>query len=121
MPYGLLADLLILLHAAFILFAVAGGLLCLRWPRAMLAHLPALLWSAIVEMAGWICLLTPWENALRHRAGESGYAGDFIGHYLLPLIYPSDLTRSLQIALGLGDLALNLLIYGYVWQRRRVA
>lgn len=105
MPYGLLADLLVLCHAAFILFAIAGGLLCLRWPRAACIHVPAVIWSAIVELAGWICPLTPWENEWRWRAGEAGYGGDFIGHYLLPLIYPTGLTRTVQIAMGLGVLA----------------
>ena len=119
MPYGLLADLLLLFHAAFILFAVAGGLLSLRWPRAALVHLPAVTWSAVVELAGWYCPLTPWENELRWHAGAAGYEGDFIGHYLLPLIYPSGLTRTVQISMGLGVLALNLLAYGYVWRRRR--
>lgn len=119
MPYGLLADLLVLFHAAFILFALAGGLLSLRWPRAALVHLPAVTWSAVVELAGWYCPLTPWENELRWHSGAAGYDGDFIGHYLLPLIYPSGLTRTVQISMGLGVLVLNLLTYGYVWRKRR--
>ena len=118
MPYGLLADLLVLLHAGFILFAALGGLLCLRWSRVALIHLPAVGWSGLVELAGWICPLTPWENELRWRAGEIGYGGDFIGHYILPLIYPAELTRNLQIATGLGVLALNALVYTYIWRRR---
>ncbi len=112
MLYGLLANLLVLLHAAFILFAIIGSLLCLRWPRAILVHLPAVLWSAVVELAGWYCPLTPCENELRWRAG------DFIGHYLLPLIYPAGLTRAVQISLGLGVLILNVLAYIYIWRKR---
>ena len=117
MLYGLLADQLVLFHAGFILFAALGGLLCLRWPRAALGHIPAVLWSATVEIAGWICPLTPWENELRRRAGALGYTGDFIDHYLLPFIYPQDLTRTVQIALGLAVLIINLLVYSYVWRR----
>ena len=118
MLYVLLADLLVLLHVAFILFAIIGSLLYLRWPRAIFVHLPAVLWSAVVELAGYYCPLTPWENELRWRAGEAGYAGDFIGHYLLPLIYPAGLTRAVQISLGLGVLILNVLAYSFIWRKR---
>ncbi|MDP6699830.1 MAG: DUF2784 domain-containing protein, partial [Candidatus Latescibacteria bacterium] len=70
------------------------------------------------ELAGWICPLTPWENRLRWQAGETGYGGDFIGQYILPLLYPAGLTRGVQIALGLGVLALNAAVYAYVCRRR---
>jgi len=116
---GLLADFLVVLHFAFVVFAVLGGLLCLRWPKAAWLHLPAVLWSGLVELAGWICPLTPWENWLRSRAGETEYAGDFVARYLLPVLYPADLTRGLQIALGILVLALNALIYWRVFKRRR--
>ena len=116
--YGLLADLLVLLHFAFILFAIAGGLSCLRWRRAAYVHLPVVGWSALVELAGWVCPLTPWENHLRWQAGETSYDGDFIAQYILPLIYPAGLTRYVQIALGLSVIALNAAVYVYVWRRR---
>lgn len=126
--YALAADLVLLVHLAFIIFVVAGGLLVLRWPRAAWAHLPAAVWGVAVEAAGWICPLTPLENALRERAasgemagsaGTSGgaYAGDFIGHYLLPLIYPDALTRELQWLLAALVLAINALIYRAAWRR----
>jgi hypothetical protein len=115
--YGLLADLTMLLHAAFILFAVFGGLLAVRWPRIVWLHLPAVLWAAFVEFSGRICPLTPLENRYRELAGESGYSGDFIEHYVLPVIYPAGLTRDIQLWLGLGVLVVNVVAYGIVIRR----
>ncbi len=111
MHYGLLADLTVLLHAAFILFAVFGGLLVLRWPRIAWLHLPVVLWAAFIEFSGRICPLTPLENHYRELAGESGYSGDFIEHYVLPVIYPVGLTRNIQFWLGLGVVAVNVVAY----------
>lgn len=119
---GVAADALVLCHLAFILFVVFGGLLVLRWPRWAWLHLPAAFWGALVELAGWICPLTPLENVLRFAAGESGYTGGFISHYLLPLIYPAGLTREVQWLLGAGVLALNASVYGFIlirWVHRR--
>ena len=116
------ADLVVVLHLAFILFVVAGGLLVLRWPRLAWAHLPVVAWGAGIELIGWICPLTPLENALRRAAGQAGYAGGFIEHYLMPLIYPAGLTREIQLALGLFVLVVNLAIYTVValrWRRSR--
>ena len=113
------ADLLVLVHFAFILFVVFGGLLALRFPRLIWLHLPAAGWGILIEFAGWICPLTPLENGLRRLAGEQGYSGDFIAHYLLPLIYPADLGRELQFALGSGVILVNLVIYGILIGRRK--
>lgn len=121
MPYALAADLALLLHLGFILFVATGGLLALRWPRLTLAHLPAALWGASIELGGWICPLTPLENSLRRSAGETGYAGGFIEHYLVPLIYPPGLTREMQIGLGIAVLAVNALTYGILIVRHRRA
>ena len=115
----LAAQLVVLLHLAFILFVVFGALLVLRWPRLAWLHLPAVIWATLIEFFGGICPLTPWENQLRRIAGESGYSGGFIEEYLLPIIYPAELTRELQIGLGIGVLAINLLLYGSVYLRRR--
>jgi Protein of Unknown function (DUF2784) len=111
--YGLLADLTVLVHAAFILFAVCGGLLVLRWPRTAWLHVPAVLWAAFIEFSGRICPLTPLENHYRELAGESGYSGGFIEHYVLPVIYPAGLTRDIQLWLGLGVVAVNVVAYAY--------
>ena len=114
-----LADLVLLLHAAFVLFVVAGGFAVLRWPRLAWVHLPAAAWGAVIEFAGWICPLTPLENRLRRLAGEAGYPHGFIEHYLLGWLYPEGLDRSVQVGLGLAVLAINLVAYGWVAARRQ--
>lgn len=116
-----LADAVLLLHGLFILFAVLGGLLVWRWPRLAWLHLPAAAWAAWVAAAGWICPLTPLENVLRRSAGEAGYSGGFIAHYLLGLIYPEGLTRSVQVALGIGVVLLNGILYALRIARRKRA
>ncbi len=115
----LAADALVLLHAGFIVFAVFGGLLALKNRRWMWLHLPAAAWAASVVIMGWICPLTPWEQTLRAAAGQQGYSGGFIEHYVLAAIYPDGLTRTIQIALGTGVVAFNLIVYGVVHRRRR--
>ena len=116
MPHQLLADLLLITHAAFIAFAVLGGLLVLhrRWWACL--HLPAAVWAAVVVSMGWTCPLTPWEQYLRMTAGQQGFSGGFIEHYLMSAIYPAGLTRSIQIGLGAGVVVFNLLVYALVWR-----
>jgi hypothetical protein len=118
MPYGLLADLVVVAHFAFVLFVVLGGLLVLRWPRLAYVHVPVAIYGVLIEFAGWICPLTPLEQTLRIKGGESGYQGGFIEHYILPVLYPSALTRNLQLLLGTLVLGLNLAIYTYVLRRK---
>ena len=120
MLYALLADLMVALHLGFILFALFGGLLALRWPRLAWVHGAALVWAASVEVFGLICPLTPLEVALRLEAGLEGYSGGFVERYLVPVLYPPGLTRSLQWALAGGLITVNALVYGWVWHRRRV-
>lgn len=119
MAYRLLADLVVLVHLAFVLFAVLGGLLALQWPRAALVHIPAAAWAALIEFAGWICPLTPLENHLRRLGGELGYSGGFVEHYVIPLLYPVGLTRPSQVILGALVLALNVAVYTAVVRRHR--
>ncbi|HUW35898.1 MAG TPA: DUF2784 domain-containing protein [Rhodocyclaceae bacterium] len=113
------ADGVVVLHFAFVLFALLGGLLVPRFRALAWLHPPAALWAALIEFAGWSCPLTPLENQLRRSAGSRGYADGFIEHYLLPLIYPAGLTRELQIAFGFCVLAANLLVYGYLRHKLR--
>jgi len=109
-----------LTHFAFVLFVVGGGLLVLRWRRVAWIHLPCVLWGAVIELAGWICPLTPLENRLRYAAGGAGYAGGFVEHYLMPVLYPTQLTRPIQVALGVSVLVLNCAVYSWVlWRRQR--
>ena len=116
---GIAADIVLLLHFAFIAFVTIGGFMVLHWPRLALLHLPCLAWGVIIELSGWICPLTPLELHLRRIAGETGYSGDFIDRYLVPIIYPSGLTRDLQIFLGIALLLLNTVIYVLWWRRRK--
>ena len=120
MLYRLAADAVLAAHLAFVLFLVCGGLLVLRTPRLAWLHLPAVAWGAYVELSGSICPLTPLEVTLRRGAGEAGYGGDFIEHYLAALIYPAGLTRELQMALGAAALLLNLIVYFILWRRRSI-
>lgn len=115
------ADAVLLLHLGFILFAVGGAVLALRWRWMPLLHLPAAAWAVFVAGAGRICPLTTWENDFRVRAGQSGYTDSFIEHYLLALIYPAGLTPAVQYALAAGVLAVNAALYGWLLVRRRRA
>lgn len=117
----MLADLVVLIHFLFVLFVVLGGLLVLRWPRLAYVHLPAAFWGALIELAGWICPLTPLEKRLRSSAGVEGYEGGFIEHYILPVLYPSGLTRGVQLALGMAVIGVNVAIYGVIARRRRAS
>jgi hypothetical protein len=117
--YRVAADLVVLLHLTFILFATLGGLLALRWRWVPWVHLPAVAWGAFIEITGGICPLTPLENAFRTAAGQTTYGGDFVGRYLLPVIYPQGLTYAIQIAIGVGLVVLNVAVYAAVWRRWR--
>jgi hypothetical protein len=114
-----LADLLVVLHALFVLFVVAGGFLALRWRRLAWLHVPAALWGAAIEFMGWICPLTPLENQLRRLAGEAGYQGGFVEHYLIPTLYPTDYTLALRLTLGALVVVLNGLAYTLYLKVRR--
>lgn len=114
-----LADSLVLLHALFVVFAVAGGALALWRPWVALVHLPAAAWAAWVELSASICPLTPLENRWRRAAGEAGYEGGFVEHYVVPALYPDGLTPRMQLALGIAVIAINALFYGLAWRRAR--
>jgi len=118
MLYALLADLVLVLHLAFIAFVVFGAALLERYPRLGWLHLPAVAWAALVEISGRVCPLTPLENHLRRLSGEAGYRGGFVEHYLAPLIYPDEITRSGQFALALAVILINVIAYARLWRRR---
>lgn len=115
----MIAELIVAVHFAFVLFVVLGGLLALRWLWVAWIHLPAVIWGVLIEFTGWICPLTPLENRLRRAGGEAGYQGDFIAHYILPVLYPNGLTRTDQLMLGGVALAINVAVYGFVVVRHR--
>lgn len=116
--YRLAADLAALIHFAFVLFVVGGGVLALRWRRVIWIHIPCAIWGALIELTGRICPLTPLEDWLRRQAGGSGYRGGFIEHYLIPALYPVGLTRPIQIALGVVVIVFNVVVYAWVFRRR---
>ena len=119
MIHRLAADAMLMLHLGFILFVLLGGVLAVRWRWAPLLHLPAVAWGVYIELSGGLCPLTPLENRLRIAAGDAGYAGGFIEHYLLALIYPAGLTQDVQYVLAAIVVGVNALAYGWVWRRRR--
>src|SRR4029077_9955696 len=115
MLYPLLADLVLVVHLMFVVFVLCGGLLVLKWRWIARLHLPAVVWGAVVEFTGWICPLTPLENCLRVQGGEAGYQDDFTTRYLLPILYPVDLTRDVQLLLGTVVIVLNAAVYWWLW------
>ena len=117
MIYRVLADLVVGVHALFVAFVMVGGLLAIRWPWVAALHVPAAVWGALIEFQGWICPLTPLEKSLRASAGEAGYEGGFIEHYLLPVLYPAGLTRGVQLVLGTVVIVVNLAVYAYLLRR----
>jgi hypothetical protein len=117
MVYSLLADLIILLHFMFILFVLCGGLLVLKWKWLIFIHIPAAIYGILIEIESWVCPLTPLEVHFKMKAGESIYQGGFIEHYLIPIIYPPGLNRTIQIILAAMVLILNIIIYTMVFYK----
>ncbi|MEO8674261.1 MAG: DUF2784 domain-containing protein [Casimicrobiaceae bacterium] len=117
MSARVLADGMVALHALFVVFVVAGGALVVWRPRFAFLHLPAAAWGAWVEFTATICPLTPLENEWRHAAGDAGYQGGFVEHYLIPVLYPEGLTSRMQLAFGIAVVAVNVALYGLAWWR----
>ena len=117
--YNVLANAIVLAHFLFIAFVICGGLLVIRWPRLAVVHLPAVVWGAAVEIYGLVCPITPLENHFRMLAGDTSYSGDFIARYLLLVIYPENLTTTIQQLLGCLVIALNVIIYIVVIRKYR--
>jgi len=115
MIWQALADSVLVLHFSFIIFVIVGGFFVIRWRGLAWLHLPAAAWGAALEFGGWICPLTPLENWLRQASGEAGYADGFLEHYLLPVIYPAELTPDIQNYLGIGVLLINAIPYSLAW------
>jgi len=117
MSYRLMADIVVVIHFAFTIFVLLGGILTIWWRKVVWLHIPAAVWAAFIEFAGWICPLTPLENRLRIKGGEAGYPGGFVEEYILPVIYPAGLTREIQIILGILVITVNLVIYWKVFHK----
>ncbi|MCK4841882.1 MAG: DUF2784 domain-containing protein [Methylococcales bacterium] len=112
------ADLIVLIHFAFILFVIFGGILVMKWRKCIWLHLPAVVWGVLLELFGGFCPLTTLENVLRHHSDSEPYSSGFIEHYIIPLIYPTGLTREIQIILGITVIIINLLIYTLIFKKR---
>lgn len=121
MTYRLLADSVLVLHLMFIGFVIFGGLFAFRSPWIALVHIPAACWGTYIELSGRVCPLTPLEVSFRHAAGDAGYSGGFIEHYLLPVIYPAGLTSSIQFVLAGFVILINVAIYGWFLYRQYVS
>ena len=121
MLFQAVADLVALIHLAFIIFVVLGSALALRWRWIPWVHLPAVLWGVLLEFCGWMGPLTPLENWLRRAGGASEYSGGFVEQYVLPIVYPAALTREVQVALGLLVCVVNAAIYLRLWRFQRGA
>ncbi len=115
MRYLIAADVVLLSHFAFITFAVFGAVLVAFKPGLLWVHLPVVIWSSIVNLASWKCPLTPLEQALRLRAGQSGYSGGFVQHYIGNVVYPRGMPRQMELVAGVSILAWNMVIYGVVF------
>jgi hypothetical protein len=119
MPYKLLADLTAITHLAFVIFIILGGLFAFKWKRMAWVHIPAAVWGAMIEFYGWICPLTYMENYFREEAGIDTMSHGFVAHYIMPVLYPAELTKDLQIKLGIFVIVINLIIYSLVAYRHR--
>ncbi len=120
MFYRAFADFVVVVHLAFIVFVVLGGLFALRWRLGPVVHLPAALWGVYIELSGGLCPLTPLENKLRQAAGSAGYSGGFVEHYVVPIVYPAALSEQLQIVLASLVIVANTLVYSFVlWRKFR--
>lgn len=117
MSARLVADIILISHLAFILFVIFGGLLVFYRRWLAWVHIPLALWGAMVNLAGWVCPLTPLENKYRSAAGQAGYARGFVEHYIAPLVYPEGLTHELGMVVGISVLVWNILLYGFICYR----
>lgn len=120
MVYRLLADLILILHFCFVLFAIFGGLLVLRWRWVWKLHLPALGWSFLVQYFVWICPLTNWENYFRRLGGEAGYESGFVEYFISAILYPGIITPQTHLLLAIALITFNLLVYAFLFRRMRL-
>ena len=119
MLYSIFADIVIFVHFMFIVFVLTGGFLVLRWHKLIWLHIPAAVWGMLVEFTGWFCPLTDLENWLMLQLGQQGYAISFVERYILPIIYPAQLTRDTQFVLGMIVVIVNIVAYGLIWRQSR--
>ena len=112
--YEIAADLTLIVHVAFIFFVVFGSLLFFVAAKIIFIHIPALIWGTYIELTNSICPLTYLENWFLHKANLTAYSEGFIQNYLIPIVYPTNLTKDLQIHLGIALIIVNMIIYGFI-------
>lgn len=117
MVYRFLADLILVLHFCYVLFAIFGGLLVLRRRWMWKLHLPALIWGFLVQYFVWICPLTNWENYFRELSGQAGYESGFIEYFISAILYPGIITPQIHLSLAISLAVFNLLVYSYILWR----
>jgi hypothetical protein len=119
MASKIFADLILIVHLAFILSAIFGSLFVLWKPKLAWIHIPLFLWAGTVNMVSWVCPLTPLEVKYRIQAGQAGYETSFIEHYIEPIVYPVGMTREIEFITGLAVVLLNIFVYITLFHRTR--
>jgi len=117
--YEFLATLTLIIHFLFIIFVIFGGLLFFVKAWTLYFHIPAFIYGAYVEFTQSICPLTYLENYFLTKANLASYSTSFIQNYLYAIIYPINLTKQIQISLGIILIIINLIIYGFIIKRKK--
>ena len=112
--YELAANLILIVHFIFIIFVVFGALLFFVVKKIAFIHIPAFIWGSYIELTHSICPLTCLENWFLNKANLTIYSEGFIQNYIVPIVYPTDLTKNLQIYLGITLIVINIIIYGFI-------
>ena len=118
--YELAADIILIIHFLFILFVIFGALLFFVAKKIVFTHIPAIIWGSYIELTHSICPLTYLENWFLHKANLTEYSEGFIQNYLIPIVYPANLTNDLQIYLGITLIIVNIIIYGFIINKLRL-
>ena len=117
--YELAADLTLIIHFTFILFVIFGALLFFITTKIIFIHIPAIIWGSYIELTHSICPLTYLENWLLQKANLTTYSEGFIQNYLVPIVYPMNMTKDLQIFLGISLIVINIVIYAFIFSKMK--
>ena len=117
--YELAADIILIIHFLFILFVIFGALLLFVEKKIVFIHIPAIIWGSYIELTHSICPLTYLENWLLQKANLTTYSEGFIQYYLVPIVYPTNLTKDIQIYLGISLIVINIVIYAFIFGKMK--
>ena len=115
--YEIAANLILIVHFIFILFVVFGALLFFVSTKIIFIHVPAVIWGSYIELTNSICPLTYLENWFLKKSNKTTYSEGFIQNYLVPIVYPMNLTKDLQIYLGIALIVVNIIIYVFIFNK----